>query len=113
MNKEEYYLLAEHKYMLYTTKHFSCVDWKTGHVKDSIKQYAPGSVISADELIYNYTYAGELVLIKPEPDGFEIISTFKVPGKKRDHIAFPVIYDGKIYVRYEKSLWVYNISKNK
>lgn len=97
----------------YTTKHFSCVDWKTGQVKDSIKQYAPGSVISADGLIYNYTYAGDLVLIKPEPDGFEIISTFKVPGKKRDHIAFPIIYNGKIYVRYEKSLWVYNISKNK
>ncbi len=94
----------------YTTKHFSCVDWKTGVVKDSIKEFSPGSVIAADGMIYCYTYAGEMALIKPTQNSFEIVSSFKVPGKKRDHLAHPVIYDGKLYLRYDKSIWVYSIS---
>jgi outer membrane protein assembly factor BamB len=96
----------------YMTKHFSCVDWFTGEVKDSIKQLAPATVIAAEGLIYCHDYKGNLALLKPLPDGFEIISSFKVPGEKRDHIAHPVIHNKKLYVRYANSLWVYDI-KNK
>jgi len=94
----------------YTTKHFACVDWKTGKVKDSIKEFAPASVIAADGLIYAYTYSGEVALIKPKPNGFELVSSFKAVGKKRDHIAHPVINDGKLYLRYSNILMVYSIS---
>jgi outer membrane protein assembly factor BamB len=76
-----------------------------------MKQYSPGSVIAAEGLIYNYTYKGEMALIKPNPDGYEVISVFKVPGEKRDHIAHPVIHNGRLYLRYTNSIWVYNIRK--
>ncbi len=66
----------------YTTKHFSCVDWKTGIVKDSIKEFAPATLIAAEGLLYSYTYEGEVVLIKPTNEGFEIISSFKLKDKK-------------------------------
>ena len=95
----------------WTTKHFSCVDWFTGVVKDSVKTISPSSVIAAEGLIYCYTYAGEVALVKPLEKGFEILSKFKVDGVKRDHIAIPVIDKGKLYIRYSNSLWVYSISK--
>jgi len=94
----------------WTTKHFSCVDWNTGVVRDSVKTISPSSVIAAEGLIYCYTYAGEVALVKPLDKGFEVISKFKVEGVKRDHIAIPVIDKGRLYIRYANSLWVYNIS---
>ncbi len=93
----------------WATKHFSCVDWKTGVVKGSEKKVSPSSVIAADGLIYAYTYSGEVALVKPLENGFEVISTFKVDGVKGDHIAIPVIDKGRLYIRYANSLWVYNI----
>lgn len=95
----------------YNLKHFNCVDWKTGVVKDSIKDIAPATVIAAEGLIYCFSYNGEMILLNPLADGFEIISRFMVPGKKRDHIAHPVIHNKKLYVRYDNSLWVYDLEK--
>ncbi|MHC1702654.1 MAG: PQQ-binding-like beta-propeller repeat protein [Tenuifilaceae bacterium] len=95
----------------WATKHFSCVDFYTGEVKDSVKTISPSSVIAADGLIYCYTYAGEMALVKPHESGFEVISKFKVDGVKRDHIAIPVIDKGRLYIRYSNTLWVYSILK--
>ncbi len=97
----------------YTTRHFSCVDWKTGSLKDSIRDVAPGTVISADGLIYCYTYTGDLALIKPKQDGFDIVSVLRDSSLKKDHIAHPVIFDQKLYIRYNNTLKVYSISQDK
>lgn len=98
---------------LYSTsrskRHFYCIDWETGKVKQSVKDFAPGTVIVADGLIYCYSYDGEIALIKPSQEGFEIISSFKIDGKRGDHLAHPVIHDGKLYIRYANTLRVYNI----
>lgn len=94
----------------YTTRNFSCVDLKTGEVKQSVKDLAPATVIAADGMIYCYAYSGEMALIQPNENGFDIISRFKVPGAKADHIAHPVIKDGKLYVRYSNGMYVYSIS---
>ncbi len=96
----------------YTTRHFSCVDWKTGIVKDSIRDIAPGTVISADGMIYCYTYTGDIALIKPKLDGFDIVSTLRDSSLKRNHIAHPVIDGGKLYTRYNNTLKVYSIVEN-
>ncbi len=93
-------------------KVFSVVDWKTGAVKDSSLLIEPASIISAEGLIYTYTYAGDVHLVKPTENSFEIISTFKAPGKRKDHIAHPVIKDKKLYIRYSNSLLVYDIAAN-
>jgi outer membrane protein assembly factor BamB len=92
------------------TKVFSVVDWKTGAVKDSSKLIGPSSVISAEGLIYAYSYSGDVYLVKPTENSFEVISSFKAPGKRKDHIAHPVINDKKLYIRYANSLLVYSIA---
>jgi len=91
-------------------KLFSVVDWKTGAVKDSSELIGPASVISAEGLIYAYSYSGEVHLVKPTENSFEIISSFNAPGKKKDHIAHPVIHNKKLYIRYANSLLVYSIA---
>lgn len=94
----------------YTSKYFVCTDWNTGAALDTIKDLAPSSVVLADDLIYCYTYTGEVALLKPLGSSIEIISRFQVPGiRKNDHIAFPVINKGIMYLRYGKSLWAYSI----
>lgn len=95
----------------YTTRHFSCVDWYTGKVKDSLNQFAPGTVIAAEGLIYCYSYTGDMALIRPTEDGFKVVSSFSTPGQKRDHIAHPVIHDKKLYLRYANALRVYDLAK--
>lgn len=95
----------------YTTRHFSCIDWYTGAVKDSIDRFAPGTVIAADGMIYCYAYSGAVALIRPTAEGFEVVSSFDAPGMKRDHIAHPVIHDRKLYLRYANALMVYDIAR--
>jgi outer membrane protein assembly factor BamB len=96
----------------YTSKKFICTDWETGAVLDSINDLSPSTVVAANGLIYCFTYNGELALLKPTAKSIEVISRFSVPGKKRnDHIATTVINKGKMYIRYDKSLWVYDIKE--
>ncbi|MFC2151717.1 PQQ-binding-like beta-propeller repeat protein [Bacteroidota bacterium] len=91
-------------------KVFSVVDWETGTVKDSSQLIGPASVVSAEGLIYAYSYSGEVSLVKPLENSFEIISSFKTPGRKNDHIAHPVIHNKRLYIRYANSLLVYSIA---
>ncbi len=95
----------------YTTRHFSCVDWYTGEVKDSLNQFAPGTLIAAEGMIYCYSYTGDMALIKPTEEGFEVVSSFSTPGQKRDHIAHPVIHNKKLYLRYANELRVYDVAE--
>ncbi len=93
----------------HTSRLFACVDWETGAIKDTLKEYASGSVIAADSMIYCYAYNGDVALIKPLPEGFKVVSSFKAPGVKRDHIAHPVIKDGILYLRYANELMAYAV----
>ncbi len=83
----------------------------TGAITDSIKMFAPLIVISADEMIYTYNFRGLFSLVKPTEKGMEMLSSFKVQGgKENEHCSFPVIYDGRLFIRHDNSLFVYDIS---
>lgn len=92
-------------------KRFVCLDWNTGEVKYKSRKISEGTVIEANGMLYCLTYGGELSLVKPTFDGYEIVSTFQAPGIKKEHISHPVIKDGRLYVRHNNNLTVYNISK--
>ena len=95
-----------------TKKRFCCLDWNTGKVKYFTKEITDGSVISADGLLYCCTYAGELSLVKPSDTAFDILSSIKLPGKGNQHIAHPVIKNGRLYIRHINSLRVYSVAKS-
>jgi len=86
-----------------------CIDWFSGEQMYENKEMKEGTVISANGLLYIFTYNGEMALVKPGETNFEIISRFKVPIEKTDHFTQPVIGNGRLYIRYQNKMWVYSI----
>lgn len=69
-----------------------------------------GSIVAADGMLYIYTeQPGFVGLVKPNPDKFDLVSSFKVSGGTGPHWAHPTINNGKLYIRHGEKLFVYNI----
>ena len=89
------------------------INWETGKMNYQQKWFTKGSIISADGLLYFYEEKnGNIGLVKPNPEGFEVISSFKVPLGKGPHWAHPTIKDGILYVRHGEAVMAYDIRKN-
>jgi outer membrane protein assembly factor BamB len=89
-----------------------CVDWNTGKTMYETKWFNKGPIISADGLLYCYEEkTGNLALVKPNPEKFDVISSFKIEKGEEPHWAHPAIYDGKLFVRHGEYLAVYNLKK--
>ena len=86
-----------------------CVDWQTGKIMYSDASIAVGNIIAADGLLYCYTGKGEMALVKPNPQKFDVIGKFDVTLGTDQHWAHPVIYQGVLYIRHGDSLMAYKI----
>ena len=86
-----------------------CMAWDTGEIKYVTPWDTKGSVVMAGGLIYAYNERGNAGLIKPSPDGFELISEFKITKGAGPHWAHPFIKDGKLFMRHGDVLMVYDI----
>jgi len=86
-----------------------CVDWKTGKTLYSYNSFSVGSIIAADGMLYCYGEKGEMALVKPNPQKFEIISRFPVTLGTEQHWAHPVIFRGVLFVRHGDTLMAYKI----
>jgi outer membrane protein assembly factor BamB len=94
-----------------------CVDFKSGKsvfksapVKSSYK-YKNGCLTYADGMFYLYADNGQMVLTKATDDGFVTTGYLKIkdPGK-RPTWAHPVVFGGRLYIRYGDKLSAYNVS---
>jgi outer membrane protein assembly factor BamB len=96
----------------YNKRLLRCVDWNTGKelYKDSIKTESI-VLISAMNLLYSYDNDANFSLKKALVNGFEKLGSFKVIGGRMQHCSHPVIKNGRLYIRHDNSLFVYNISK--
>ncbi len=87
-----------------------CVNWNTGKTMYDAPWFNKGPIISADGLLYCYEEkSGHLALVKPNPEKFDLISSFKITKGDGPHWAHPSIYDGKLFVRHGEYLAVYNL----
>lgn len=92
-------------------KGISCVDWNTGEEKFTNKEFTSGTLAYADGLFYFFGINGKVGLVKANEDSFEVLSSFQLEGKKtRDHSSHPVIHNKKLYIRFEGTLWAYDIA---
>ena len=95
-----------------TKKGWVCVDWNSGNELYMTDTIPFGSVIAAEGLLYCFSNTGDFGLFNPTETEFQLKGKFNTPeGNKREHWAHPVIYNGRLYVRYGKTLWVYDIKK--
>ncbi|MCH7919457.1 MAG: PQQ-binding-like beta-propeller repeat protein [Planctomycetes bacterium] len=94
-----------------------CVDFMSG---DTIFQSAPvrssykyknGCLTCADGMLYLFSDNGNMALTQPMPKGLEVTGRLKIkdPGT-RSTWAYPVVHDGRLYLRYGDKLGVYNVA---
>jgi len=89
-----------------------CIDWETGKVKYEQNWFTKGSVITAEGMLYCYEEKnGNVGLVKPDPQKFEVISSFKAPKGNGPCWAHPFIKDGILYLRHGDALMAYDIRK--
>ena len=94
----------------HNNKFFFCVDWKTGETKYKVSEIGECNTISADGMLYCYSdKSGTMNLVKPNPEKFELVSSFKVELGTGQHWAHPVIHNGVLYLRHGDTLMAYKV----
>ena len=87
-----------------------CLDWETGAVMYETGWFTKGSIAFADGKLYCYEErSGNVALVVPTPEKFDIVSTFRVTGGTGPHWAHPYIRDGKLIMRHGDVLMVFDI----
>lgn len=86
-----------------------CMKWDTGEIVYVDDWDTKGAMIMADGMLYCYNEKGNVGLVKPDPDGFEVISEFKIKEGAGPHWAHPFIADGKLLIRHGEVLMVYDV----
>ncbi len=89
-----------------------CMKWDTGEIIWVENWFNKGPIIAAGGMLYCYEEKqGNLALVKADPDGFEVISSFRVTEGNGPHWARPVIYNGMLLVRHGEVLMAYKINE--
>ena len=88
-----------------------CMDWQTGKIMWEHTWDSKGAVVLADGMLYAYNEKGNVGLIQPSPDGFKLVSEFKVTKGAGQHWAHPFIADGKMLLRHGDVMMVFDIKQ--
>jgi outer membrane protein assembly factor BamB len=89
-----------------------CIDWNTGKKMWEEHWKNKGSIIAADGLLYIYDErSGFIGLLKPNPDKFDLVSSFKFKGGSGPYWAHPVIHNGVLFLRHGEVLMAYDIKE--
>ena len=87
-----------------------CLDWNTGEAKYVTDWLTKGALVYDEGLFYILEEkTGTVALVKPNPQSFDVISTFKLQGGVGPFWSHPYIANGKLYLRHGDVLFVYNI----
>ena len=96
-----------------------CVDFKTGTVKWEERSIGAGSLLVADKRLYIHAESGDVALIEPSAEGYREKGRFTPPGlpsranPMEKAWTYPVIANGKLYIRDKQSLWCYDVKAGK
>jgi len=95
-----------------------CVEFATGKVKWEDRAIGPASLCYADGRLYLHGENGEVALVEPSPDGYRQKGHFTPPDQpeRKDAMekawAYPVVADGRLYLRDHSRLWCYDIRES-
>jgi outer membrane protein assembly factor BamB len=94
------------------------VEFLTGKVKWKAEDFGRGSLIYADGHLYFHDEKGDVRLVEVNPEGFREKGRFTPPAQPKRKTAgsftegaysFPVIANGRLYIRDLETLWAYDI----
>ena len=87
-----------------------CVDWNTGKLMYDAEWENKGPITYADGMLYCFDEKdGNLALVKADPSGFEVVSSFEITMGEGKYWSHPVVAGGRLYVRHGDVLMVYDI----
>lgn len=87
-----------------------CVDWKTGKTLWITDWHNKGSLVAADGMLYLFEEKGGHVgLVIPGPDRMNVKSEFRITNGDGPYWAYPVIDNGRLFLRHGTYLEVYAI----
>jgi outer membrane protein assembly factor BamB len=93
-----------------------CAEFKSGQVKWSERSVAPGAVCYADGRLYLHGESGDMALVEATPEAYREHGRFmpQNPPTQRANAgekawAYPVIAQGRLYIRDTDCLWCYDI----
>jgi outer membrane protein assembly factor BamB len=104
------------------TKALVAVEFTTGKVKWKAESFGRASVTYADGQLYLHDELGDVGLVEADPDAFRERSRFTPPAQPKGKTAgsfteraftFPVIANGRLYIRDLGTLWAYDIKASR
>jgi outer membrane protein assembly factor BamB len=95
---------------------FMCVEFETGNVKWTDRGVGASSVLFADGRLYVHgeTAPGEVALLEPSPQEYKEQGRFTPSeeverGRGAKAWAYPVVANGRMYIRDWGMLWCYDV----
>jgi outer membrane protein assembly factor BamB len=98
------------------------VEFTTGKVKWKAESTGMGSVAYADGLLYLHGVNGEVALVEATPEAYREKGRFTPPTQPKHKqagpfpemaFAYPVIANGRLYIRDLGTLWAYDIKASR
>ncbi|HYP26485.1 MAG TPA: PQQ-binding-like beta-propeller repeat protein [Blastocatellia bacterium] len=98
------------------------VEFTTGKIKWQAESIGRGSIAYADGLLYIHGENGDVALVEATPEAYRERGRFTPPAQpKRNRLgpypekawAYPVIANGRLYIRDIGTLWAYDIKASR
>jgi outer membrane protein assembly factor BamB len=90
-----------------------CVNFATGDIKWTDRSIGASSLVYAEGRLYLHGEKGGVALVEATPDAYHELGRFMPPKRPESgHAkawAYPVIADGKLYIRELESVWCFDI----
>jgi outer membrane protein assembly factor BamB len=94
-----------------------CLEFETGKVQWQNKSVGAGSLLYADGNLYVHSEKDEVALVEATPKEYREKGRFKLPDQPNrgnsQAWAYPVLADGKLYLRDLGVLWCYDVKAGK
>jgi len=87
-----------------------CLDWNTGEVKWSNRNYGKGSLICADGTFIVFGQGGKLGVVQPSPAECKEVCSFQAL-RGENTWASPVLANGRLFVRNLDTLLALDVKK--
>jgi outer membrane protein assembly factor BamB len=111
-------LVGDHLYGTEVGQRLVAAEFTTGKVKWQADKFGWGSVAAADGLLFIHNVNGDFVLVEATPEAFREKGRFTPPAQPKHKQAgqfpemaftYPVIANGRLYIRDLGTLWAYDI----